>query len=322
MKRLLVLVVCLAPGLAQRPSPLLLQKPTLGKTQIAFVYAGDLWTAPRDGGEARRLTAGAGVETNPVFSPDGATIAFTGEYDGNIDVYTVPSAGGVPKRLTWHPAADTVLGWTPDGKKVLFSSARESRANFVQLYTIADVHRPDTSFGGFTNFTRYFFAQVDKSAVIVEFLTRKPLSSVATRDGEDEVQPQGGIFGPKGMLINEFAGSGGDAMPWSFRRAGAGKLIGKRTWGGLGGRAGAPQLMDGGLVTAPSSAVWDPAESRWIAENAGISPDIEVEHGPELVRQGRDPQLEKAVEQVMAELDQNPPSKLIRPKFPKYDTLR
>jgi len=202
---------------------------------------------------------------------------------------------------------------------------------------VAYVYLPDTAFGGQTNFTRYFFAQVDKQAVIVderfngggalatdiiEFLSRERLSGVATRDGEDEWQPQGAIFGPKVMLIDEFAGSGGDAMPWYFRRAGVGPLIGKRTWGGLVGRAYAPQLMDGGFVTAPSSAVWDPAESAWIAENTGISPDIEVEHDPELVRQGRDPQLEKAVQQIMADLEKNPPKKTVRPKYPKYETLR
>jgi tricorn protease len=148
------------------------------------------------------------------------------------------------------------------------------------------------------------------------------LSSVATRDGGDEVEPQGAIFGPKVMLINEFAGSGGDAMPWYFRRAGVGKLIGKRTWGGLVGRAGSPPLMDGGVVTAPSSGVWDPAESKWIAENVGISPDIEIEHDPELVRQGHDPQLERAVQEILTELEKNPPKKLVRPKFPTYSTIK
>ena len=157
---------------------------------------------------------------------------------------------------------------------------------------------------------------------IIEFLSRKLMSSVATRDGEDEVQPQGGIFGPKVMLINEFAGSGGDAMPWYFRRAGVGKLIGKRTWGGLVGRAGAPQLMDGGVVTAPSSGVWDTAESQFIAENVGVAPDIEVENDPSAVRGGHDPQLERAVREVLADLEKNPPKPLVRPKFPKYKTLR
>ena len=127
-----VSVVTLA---AESNSPLLLQKPTLSKSQIVFVYAGDLWAVPREGGDARHLTAGVGVETNPVFSPDGATLSFTAEYDGNVDVYTVPAAGGVPRRLTWHPAPDQTLGWSPDGKKILFASTRESYAGPPEMFT-------------------------------------------------------------------------------------------------------------------------------------------------------------------------------------------
>ena len=89
---------------------LLLQKPTLSKTHIVFAYAGDLWSVPREGGAAVALTRGAGDETDPAFSPDGTQVAFTGEYDGNIDVFVVPAVGGVPKRLTWHPAPDRVVG--------------------------------------------------------------------------------------------------------------------------------------------------------------------------------------------------------------------
>lgn len=122
--------------LADSDPPRLLQKPTLSKTQIAFVYAGDLWTVPRDGGDARRLTTGVGVETNPVFSPDGSVLAFTGEYDGNVDVYTISASGGVPKRITWHPAADLVLGWMPDGKKILFSSPRDSYVGVPEMFTL------------------------------------------------------------------------------------------------------------------------------------------------------------------------------------------
>ena len=197
---------------------------------------------------------------------------------------------------------------------------------------VAYVYMPDTSFGGFTYFNRYFYSQVGKEAVIVderfnaggllatdvmEVLLRKRLSAVATRDGEDEVQPQGAIFGPKVMLINEFAGSGGDAMPYYFRAAGVGPLIGKRTWGGLVGRAGGPQLMDGGFASAPSAGVWSP-KSEWIAENVGIAPDIEVEHDPALVRRGQDPQLDKAIEVVLAELAKNPVRVPKRPAFPDH----
>src|SRR5437899_216339 len=97
----LVPFVCLADGNSN--SSLLLQKPALSRTHIVFVHAGDLWSVPREGGEARRLTVGTGVEDHPVFSPDGSLIAFSGEYDGNLDVFVMPAAGGVPKRLTWHP---------------------------------------------------------------------------------------------------------------------------------------------------------------------------------------------------------------------------
>ena len=99
--------------------------------------------------------------------------------------------------------------------------------------------------------------------------------------------------------------SGGDAMPWYFKPAGVGKLIGKRTWGGLVGRASAPFLMDDGFVTAPSAHVWNPA-GKYDIENQGMPPDIEVELDPLSVRRGHDPQLEKAVEVVMAELEKNP----------------
>src|SRR5215467_5540770 len=107
---------------SQSDPPLLLRFPTVSRSQIVFNYAGDLWTVSRDGGEARRLTAGIGIETLPYFSPDGTMVAFTGEYDGNRDVYVVAATGGVPRRLTYHPADEDVMGWTPDGSAVVFSS--------------------------------------------------------------------------------------------------------------------------------------------------------------------------------------------------------
>ncbi|HEY6308420.1 MAG TPA: protease, partial [Candidatus Angelobacter sp.] len=117
--------------------PLLLQKPTLSKTHIAFAYAGDLWLVPREGGEAHLLTSGAGSKSDPVFSPDGSMIAYSGDYDGNVDVYVIPAGGGVPKRLTHHPAVDEVVGWTPDGKQVLFRSSRNSYSRFDRLFTVS-----------------------------------------------------------------------------------------------------------------------------------------------------------------------------------------
>ncbi|HZL55583.1 MAG TPA: PDZ domain-containing protein [Bryobacteraceae bacterium] len=123
--------------LAQPATVHLLQRPAMNKDLIVFSYASDLWSVPRQGGTAQRLTAGQGFETDPAFSPDGNTIAFSGEYDGNTDVFTVPVTGGIPKRITFHPDADRVVGWTPDGKRILFRSNRESQSRYTELFTVA-----------------------------------------------------------------------------------------------------------------------------------------------------------------------------------------
>src|SRR5215510_6291264 len=146
MKKKLMLVLLVLLGIisvdsgfssAQSSKPLLLRMPTLSRTHIVFVYAGDLWIVARDGGEASRLTTGVGSESGPQFSPDGKTVAFTGEYDGNVDVYTVPATGGVPKRLTYHAGTDSLAGWTNDSKQVLFLSQRNSYSGrFARLFTM------------------------------------------------------------------------------------------------------------------------------------------------------------------------------------------
>ena len=139
--RLVVLLVAIDLGCVVAPAyaaenPHILQRPALSKDLIAFGYAGDLWTVPRAGGRAVRLTTGVGIETSPVFSPDGATIAFTGEYDGNTDVFTIPATGGVPFRVTYHPAADSVVGWSADGKELLIRSNRTATSRYTQLFTV------------------------------------------------------------------------------------------------------------------------------------------------------------------------------------------
>ncbi|HTT32880.1 MAG TPA: protease, partial [Methylomirabilota bacterium] len=132
---IVALVACAGISRGAEETPLLAHSPTLSKTQVVFAYGGYLWSVPREGGDARQLTTG-GHEALPVFSPDGNWIAFTGQYDGNIDVFVIPAEGGEPKRLTWHPGTDVAVGWTPDGKKVLFHSDRESYADFDRLYTV------------------------------------------------------------------------------------------------------------------------------------------------------------------------------------------
>lgn len=138
MLGLVVLGIAGWSGLGTAQGTRLLREPAVSRTQVAFVYASDIWITGRDGGDARRLTTYEGVEERPRFSPDGRWIAFTGEYGGNRDVYVISVDGGEPKRLTWHPSNDEVQGWTPDGSKVVFSSDRDGPpAGITTFYTVS-----------------------------------------------------------------------------------------------------------------------------------------------------------------------------------------
>src|SRR5580704_14036606 len=117
-------------------SPRLMRQPSLSKTQIAFAFAGEIWTVSREGGEAQRIVTGQLRNFRPIFSPDGSQIAFTGVYDGNWDVYVVPAAGGETHRLTYHPGYDAAVGWTPDGTRVLFQSLRDTPRDLPKLFTV------------------------------------------------------------------------------------------------------------------------------------------------------------------------------------------
>jgi len=195
---------------------------------------------------------------------------------------------------------------------------------------VAYVYVPNTTTQGHAYFKRYFYPQSYKEAIIVDErfngggqaadyyidILRRPLASYwAMRYGADLKTPAASIQGPKVMLIDETAGSGGDFLPWMWRKFGLGKLVGKRTWGGLVGTLGFPVLMDGGGVTAPNLAIWTP-EDGWIVENVGVPPDIEVEQMPADVINGRDPQLEKAIQVVLEELKKNPAKQPQRPPYP------
>jgi tricorn protease len=126
--------------------------------------------------------------------------------------------------------------------------------------------------------------------------------------------PQG-VLGPKALLINELAGSGGDYFPWVFRQQKAGPLIGARTWGGLVKSSVHYPLIDGGALTAPDNAVFDPINNAWIAENEGVPPDIEVLLDAKSVAAGHDPQLERAVQEVLEMLEANPAPTVKPPPF-------
>jgi len=198
------------------------------------------------------------------------------------------------------------------------------------------VYVPDTNVNGYTYFNRYYFAQNAKQGAIiderfngggwiadyiVDWLKRPLLMVAMTREGKDDEIPRA-VFGPKVMLINQNAGSGGDALPWMFRKLRTGPLVGTRTWGGLIGIGGYPRLMDGGTVTAPRWGLYNPDTGEFDVENKGVSPDIEVDLDPALWRQGHDPQLEKGVAVALQELKDHPVPPIKRPKYPVYDWQR
>jgi tricorn protease len=197
---------------------------------------------------------------------------------------------------------------------------------------LAYVYLPDTGFGGLTNFNRYYFAQLDKQGAVIDerfnaggqaadyiihSLQRTLMSWWAPRYGDIYRTPQASILGAKVMITNEFSGSGGDAMPWYFRQAQLGPLVGKRTWGGLVGIHQIPILMDGGRVTSPSFGFFNP-QGQWDVENHGVQPDYEVDMDPKAVSQGHDPQLEKAVALALDELAKHPAPVPHRPEYPNY----
>ncbi len=193
------------------------------------------------------------------------------------------------------------------------------------------VHVPDTSIGGITEFGKGFYSQTDKDALIVderynsggfipdffvERLGRKLLSIATPRYGVDFRSPGGAVYGPKVILENEWSGSGGDAFPYFFRKYGIGPIIGKRTWGGLVGISGNYTLMGGGGVTVPQFGIWSPQDGRWVAENHGIDPDMEVSNTPDKVNEGHDPQLERAIAYIQEQLKKNPTPHYQHPPFP------
>ncbi len=195
---------------------------------------------------------------------------------------------------------------------------------------VAYVYLPNTAEAGYKYFNRYYFAQLDRQAVViderfngggaaadyvVDLLDRPLLSYWATREGELFTTPAAAIFGPRVMIINEYAGSGGDALPQYFRQRKLGPLVGKTTWGGLVGIYDYPVLMDGGTVTAPRLGVVSP-EGNWYVENVGVAPDVDVDLTPAEVIAGHDPQLERAVAEALKLLAAHPPKKVTRPADP------
>jgi len=195
---------------------------------------------------------------------------------------------------------------------------------------IAYIHVPNTSIAGIQEFTRQYYPQVDRDGIIVderwngggfipdffiERLQRTTWVRWSQRDSNGFRTPSTAIDGPKCILVNQYAGSGGDAFPYYFQMKKLGPVIGKRTWGGLVGISHDLPLVDGGVVTMPDFGMWDPRTGQWLVENHGVDPDIDIENAPDQVVSGRDPQLERAIQYAMEELKKLPPKPPIRPKY-------
>jgi len=238
-----------------------------------------------------------------------------------IRVNSTPSREGA-RLLTVIPVADEnglrTRAWVEDNRRKV-EKLSGGRLAYVWL--------PNTGTPGYVSFTRYFYSQQDKQGAVIDErynqggmvadyiineLDRKLLGYFALRDGEPSTSPIAGIYGPKVMLINESAGSGGDAMPFYFRLRKLGPLVGKRTWGGLVGTLGFPPTLDGGGITAPNLAFYN-LKGEWDVENIGVAPDVEVEYSAAEVIKGGDPQLERAVQEALKLLEQNPVRRVPRP---------
>jgi tricorn protease len=305
-----------------------------GRYRFARVYNGENWnpdlkaplTQPGVNVVAGEyLLAVNGKDLRP---PDNVYAALESTSGKSVLLRVGPNPDGAGSReVTVIPVASETglrnLAWIEDNRR-LVDKLSNGRLAYVYL--------PNTSTGGYSNFIRYYFAQIGKEGAviderfngggsiadfIIDYMSRPLTNFFMTREGEPFSTPQNAIFGPKVMIINEYAGSGGDAMPWLFRERKLGALVGKRTWGGLVGIFGFPPLVDGGSVTAPNLAFYN-ARGEWDVENHGVLPDIEVEFEPAAVRAGRDPQLEKAVEVVMQQLKEHPLPVYKKPAFPNY----
>jgi len=253
-------------------------------------------------------------------------------FDGTAGLQTVLHVGPNPDGKDSRDVTVVPIGDEDGLRNLDWIESNRRKVDKLSGGKVAYVYMPNTAGAGYTNFNRYFYAQLDKQALVlderyneggfiadyvVDVLRRQPLSEAIERDGKPQHDPVGAIFGPKAMLVNQNSGSGGDAMPWYFRKAGLGKLVGTRTWGGLVGIGGFPTLLDGGHVTAPRYAIYG-LNGNWEVENHGITPDVPVEETPKDFAAGHDVQLETGVKLVLDELKAHPIPEAPIPPYPNY----
>ncbi len=303
-----------------------------GHYKITRVYTGERWNpglfAPlaQPGINAKAGEYVLAIDGKPLTTSTDIYLSLENKAGKQVKVKLGPNADGSGSReVTVVPVGNEFAlrnrAWEEDNRRQV-DKATHGRAGYV--------HVPDTQVGGWVAFNRYYYAQTGRDGIVVDerfnhgglfndFMIhemQKTLSAYfAPRYAADEPTPAAAIYGPKVLMINEFAGSGGDMFPWLFRQAKIGPLIGKRTWGGLVAVSPIP-LVDGGIYTAPDFAFYDHVAGKWDVENWGVAPDIDVDLDPYLWRQGRDSQLERSIDEINAMLAKYKPADHKRPAYP------
>ncbi len=299
-----------------------------GRYRFTRIYDGESWNP-----DLRAPLAAPGVEVaagDYLLAVNGVELAATGNLhqrlDGTVNQQTVLTVNAQPtlagaRQVTVVPVANDqglrTRAWVEDNRRLV---AKLSGGRLAYVYV------PNTGQPGYVSFNRYYFAQQDKLGAVIDERYNGGGSAadyiidVLGRDFDGYfnnvagarvpfTSPSAGIWGPKVMIINEMAGSGGDLMPYMFRRRKIGPLVGTRTWGGLVHTADTPPFIDGGTMIAPRGGFFT-RDGKWAVENEGVAPDIDVENWPKEVIAGGDPQLERAVQEALRLLDAAPPRRL------------
>ena len=304
-----------------------------GKYRIKRVYTGEKWNPFL---QAPLAAPGIGASAGDfIHAVNGITVGA----EANIYAQLVGTVGkqvtlSVSKDGNAENASDIVVEPIANDTQIRHWAWVEGNRNKVDELSggkVGYVYLPNTGGGGYTYFNRMYFPQTDKTGMIIDerrngggqaanyitdVLSRQYLASWKDRDGQIFDTPAGAMYGPKVMLIDQDAGSGGDFLPYSFKRMKLGTLVGKTTWGGLIGISANPRLVDGGFLTVPYFRFYTP-EGEWRIENEGQAPDIDVTLDPVIVNKGRDTQLERGVAEVLKSLESYEPVKRhIPPKIP------
>lgn len=273
--------------------------------------------------EGDYLLAVNGEPLDPALEP---YAAFQGRADKPVllTVNDKPSREGAREVLVQTLSSEARL------RHLAWINANRERVEKASDGKIGYIYVPDTGRGGQNELVRQYRAQFTKPGLViderfnsggqipdrfVEMLGRGPINYWGVRDGKDWTWPPAAHHGAMAMLINGWSGSGGDCFPYYFKKAGLGPLVGLRTWGGLIGMTGSPALVDGGSVTVPTFGIYD-TKGDWIIEGYGVDADIKVVDDPGVMAKGGDPQLDRAIEEVLKQLKKNPPVDPRKPKYP------